>query len=619
MAQRTTEELLEDILRQLGGSPGSAPPPPNSSNSGGGIGALGLDDFSDAIKGPKGAIKGVGKLTSAAGKAAGPIALMAEAGEKLYDYMDASLQQFKAFNTAGFDATNGMLGLNMALADGRLDFQEFQNAARGAESVLASMGKDGAKDFGNMMKSVIDTERSMGLLRMSNQEAAQAIFSNIKQQKAYGVFDKLSRIEQQNSNREYIDDLNHYSKVLGVSTDELTRKLNKSAEGATGLSMALTLHQNGLSKEDAAASVKNLNLVLAGMGDFGEAFNEQFQRFVYKGDFDADTEMGKLFTYSSEVSDAFVQIRDNILAGDLTTKEGAAKINDILGGSEFTDALSNASFIFKDLNDTSGQIFKWIADLQNKNNDLERVESNWDTWTNNLNRVFEKWTHEAKEQTASAFLNPRAFLSQWMGEDWANWLIDGSWTFATDTYDFVFNVRDFVRGLFPEWLVDVLDGKPIIDYVTGAATDLSSGPPSWRTIADALFPKWFNDFMFDGTIPDTGFEALTDSITDTISSTVNDTVNSAVATANSWLPVWAGGTPSMTPKTPKTTNTPVMSNSHVAPTTNSSTKTGYNGITQEQMNTLISSVQKTNALASEAARDRRKQLKASEDNSGPNG
>lgn len=450
MANRTSEELLEDILRAL-----QRPPGGGSGGNGGGVAGLALDDFTSALSSPKGAIKTVGKLAKHAGKAGPALTAVAIAAEKLYDYMNESLTQFKALNASGLQTTGGMLGLNKALASGQLSFQEFQNAVRDNTDVLASMGSDGAQRLGDFNKALINTEKTSDMLALSNEQAASYIIDNIKQQKAYNIFDKMTRTEQEYSNQKYVKDLNDYSKSLGISTDALSKKLNKSAESVVGLGTEMSLVKSGLSEADAAKTSKNVNMVMASFGNLGDEVNAQFARMLaFGGQYNTDSFMGQITQISPKLQQAFDAAAELARSGDLATDAGQKQLQKILSDKSMISELRDSIDIFRGtFGDEAGDaLTRMVQKLQNYDPDAVKLgDSLWDGMTNELNRWFDANWFATKEQIALLFTHPKEFFKN-LDEAFIKGLEDlGSWM-GIAMYDLVHGGFETFRQEFGGWL-----------------------------------------------------------------------------------------------------------------------------------------------------------------------
>lgn len=519
---RPAENILEDILDRLEGSAGS------------GVEQLTADSIADAIrKGQKTnrtqqSTSEFDSLAGAAGTAAEglikandasqatvltggfkslgtkilpgfgfAISLAADGAQKFYEFMNENLQMYKQLNTSGLQTTNGMMGLYGSLATARLSMTEFNNAIAGSNDVLASMGADGSEQFGSMLNSVMQTEQSMGSLNMTNEQMGKYLASNLKTQKAYGIFERMNQQQQDASNRSYMENLNKYSKSLGISTDKLAQQLAESSDNVTGFGTQLALTERGMDPQAAAKSSQNLNMVLSSFGGFGDAMNQQLARFIEFGQVDLDSNIGKMYQTNDQIRGLFSNMAKMAKDGTLATEQGKRQLQAMLADDGLVSAIDGNMTNFRAAfgDNATNQIIQWRNQLNNYNADVDKVDSFWNETMNNFNRTIESMFFGFKKGVADMFIDPQGFIKNMFGEKWGSWLLDGAFSWDVSDMPLVGSLTEFLSTFFApvSWFWDALQG-----YGSGVAERFGSvEQPSWQNIVRALVPDWLADIIFD--------------------------------------------------------------------------------------------------------------------------
>lgn len=522
---RPAENILEDILAQLEQTAGS------------GVSQLTADDIAKAVRGNQtrstqtnDPSSKLGDLASAAGDAAEgllhsrsasdatsvlatgfksmgttilpgfstAISLAADGAMKFYEFMDENFSNYKEINTAGLQTTNGMMGLYRSLATGRLNLDEFMSATADTRDVIASMGSDGTQQFGSMLNQVMESEKTMGTLNMANAQMAKYLASNLKMQKSYGVFEKMSNDERARSNIQYMDDMNKYSKALGISTDALAEKLNQGVDTVAGFGTQLALSQRGMDPKAAADTSKNLNMVLGSFGEFGGAFNEQLARFIEFGQVDLESDVGKMFQNNDEIRKLFEDTRKMALDGSLATQAGKDQLQAMLASDGLVDSIDGNMTQFRAAfgDAATNQIIQFRNSLNNYNTDVNKVDDFWNQTMSNFNRTIENMFNTFKVGIADMFIDPHGFIKNIFGEKWGSWLLDGAFNWEVSDIPLVGSLTEFMSTFFApvSWFWDALQG-----YGAGVASRFGSvEAPSWQNIVRALVPEWLADIIFDG-------------------------------------------------------------------------------------------------------------------------
>lgn len=495
IAARTAEDFRSQQPRQQ--SPGALEGFQQAAEQAGQL-AQNSSSAADALPVMAGGVKSLGlKILPGFGTA---IELASTAAKMFYEYMNDSLNTYKDLNTSGIQTTDGMLGLNSALAEGRITADEFKVAIADTKDVIASLGADGTRDFGKMLDAVIRTESEMGALNMSYEQMGKYVASNLKMQKAYGIFDRLNEEEKQAANRQYMDDLNKYSKALGISTDELADKMNKSTDSVTGLGTQLALVGRGMDDEQAAKTAQTLNMVLGSFGSFGDDMNNEFARFLEFGQLDLDSTFGQLYQTNDEIRGIFDNMRNMALDGSLATEEGAATMRDLLSRDGFVasmdQSLGQIRAAFGD--QAANQLIAMRNQLNNYNAEVAEVDQFWNNVINDFNNTISEMFFGFKQGVADLFIDPNKFIIDLFGEKWGNWLLgtDAKSAFGwVDDIPALISLKDFLSAFFEpaKWLWDAMMG-----YGEGVSARFAAiEQPSWQKILRALVPDWLADIILD--------------------------------------------------------------------------------------------------------------------------
>ena len=513
LQQALVDDLRRDLNGRRGGRGGQPPPersrqkkskddPTKSLNNLAGAAA----SLSGGLLKANNASAAIGSVTKIMPVFGGAVGAAAQAVQQFYEFLNGNLQSFNELNEAGLSASGGMFGLQKALATGRLSMDEFMSATANYKDVIASMGAEGIQKFGNLMNSVIETQESMGSLNISNKTLASSLAGYIKQQRAYSSFDKMDRQIQAKAARDYADQLQKYSKGLGMTVDELSGKMAKSSESVTGLGTQIKLMEEGMSEEDATKSAENLNMVMGSFGEFGKQMNEQISRFIATGgDLDLESTIGKLYQVDDqfrELFDTTVQMTKN---GTLSSEQGMEMLKNMIASKETSDGIqksfTQSRYSFDDA--SANIIAGFYQTVRNYNTSTEKATSQWDQMMTLFNKHIEDFVQSFKIGTAELFMDPQSFILNMFGDKWGNWLLHGAFGWDIDKPIELPTFKEFLHkyvGETAEWMYDMIMG-----YGTDAAARIQAIPqPSWETILRALVPTWLADIIFEGGSRDAG-------------------------------------------------------------------------------------------------------------------
>lgn len=420
------------------------------------------------------------------------INLATDAAEKLYTFMNDASEAYKSFNTQGMQTSGGMLDLYGALAGGRLNLEEFMNATASTRDVIASMGSEGTRDFGKMLNTVIEGQVAMSRLNMTNEQMATYLAGNLKRQKAYGTFEQLSNMEQDASNRQYMDNLNSYSKALGISTDALNKKMNDASDSVVGFGTALSLEQDyGLDKETAAKTADNFALGLASMGDFGTFMQDEAARALAMGTFDIDSDFGKLYQANDDVKAGFHKLLSEMQSGNLAGEDAADRIRKIFANTDMVESIENSMRTMRGsfTDAEASQIIAMNNQLRNaataQAQAQHKVDQFWDKFISDINISVEGMYTGFRTNIAEAFMDPTAWNLKTFGDDFGGFL-----NMSLD--EVMANVGTYMKRVGPAMEEEF---KVLKVWLAARGDAISAHFPTYNEIIDAILPDWLRDLV----------------------------------------------------------------------------------------------------------------------------
>lgn len=512
---RAAEDILEDILESLekqGGVAHETATQMRQSVQGSGAPTQELEEFGDGVSAAAagvtqfatGLMRGADETSKRTSDMAGGLSnvvsvipgvgtafsTLIDGANELYQFMNTNLDGYKKLNEAGLQTTDGMMGLYSALASSRLTQDEFMNATAGYRDVMASMGADGMKDFGGLLNTVIETQSSMGMLNMSNETMAKSLASVIKQQKDYGVFDNLNKQEQALSARKYMDDMNSFSKSLGMSVNELTDIMGKSSSKAKGLGVQMALVQDGMDPEKAAAAANNFNMVAGSLGEFGTALSDSVADMVITGKIDLDSTFGKIYQVDGHVRDLVDEVTAMAKNGSMATEEGAKRFQEIATDPALVESLKKSmqtgSRAFG--NDIADVMGSFATSIGRYDKDIVAQDQQWDNFVNAINMTVDGWTRSLKMGISDMFIG---FFDPSKVEE-----IVGSADLAAQLNRPVTEIFDAVGNMFG------MAVEPLTTSITSYMTSIKAQwdaikLPTWQEIATAILPEWVLDIIGD--------------------------------------------------------------------------------------------------------------------------
>lgn len=327
-----------------------------------------------------------------------------------YDFLDSNLSIYKAYNTSGLQVQGGMMSLYAQLSKTYLSFGEFQAAIQDAKSAFNSLGPTGVKQLGSWMTALKDAENASTLLGAADEQLATYVVQNIKAQKASGIFNQMTEIEKRQSNQKYIQDLMNYSKVLGMSTDELSNKLSASVDDYSAMNYKMNLLARGFNEKDAAAAADGYRLVNSSLGKIGKDLESQAQNFADFGYIDKDSPLYQLYAASPEFQKVMVKYKQLMNSGALATDEGRkAAMNLFANNKSLLDELTDPKMrIVKQQNTQLAQYMdSVIVELQNATNVVAQGPDWITNSMNSLNNYSQKVISAMRDFIGRAIENPK--------------------------------------------------------------------------------------------------------------------------------------------------------------------------------------------------------------------
>lgn len=143
---------------------------------------------------------------------------------------------------------------------------------------LNAQGENGVASFNSVLSDVVPKMKKLGF---SQDEQASAIKSYLENQKILGQFERMSNIERQASMNEYMLQLSKMSQVMGVSREEMEKRL--SFEKAQNWEqMMMTGPNAGLIKALKGAGVDSKEMA-AMMGNIAVAGSDTIAKMIQQG------------------------------------------------------------------------------------------------------------------------------------------------------------------------------------------------------------------------------------------------------------------------------------------------------------------------------------------------
>jgi hypothetical protein len=417
-------------------------------------------------------------------------------GAALLQVSDGLLNDYKKVFSAGLNVQGGMAGLYKTLGASQLSLSEFMTATEDSRAIFNSMNNN---EFSSYMKSIKSLEMTTGSLGLSTEQEARYMMQNLKQRKIYDTFDRASNAQ---STAAYIKQVSDYSKVLGISIDEISKKSADAASSFSGVGLALSLQENGLDPKKAEEVSKTFNASMASMGDDGVNMGKFIAKFAMTGGMDDPSKnpFSMMYTQSSAFSTAINSIIVKMKNGSLSNLDAQKVLSDPKliaqikanlttmgkGAPEIADALSHA-----------------VATLEQINTKApSKANQAFDNVIQKISTIFNSVIGRIKEYIGTAFENtdlmkmadPNEILKKYFGSNWFEVLtgqqsFDSSKNLPFDGQKLVDKIRSWV----PDWILDIVDGKT--DAKSGMKKEMASVIESVQKWFHELFPNWMWDIL----------------------------------------------------------------------------------------------------------------------------
>ena len=463
----------------------------------------------------------------------------------IYDIVNGWYEQYSKYNMSGLFSVDGMIGLQKALGSTMLSFDEFSSIVSANSKAFASFGGRSAEVFTAHFNSLVNSQSEFGQLNMSMHQMGDIIASNIKNLKTQGLYDKISETSRRDSERVYADNLNEFSKILGISTDEINKKVNGDQGLIDQTSLQATLMGRGLSQKAAAASAKNVEMLSAAMGKTGELFAGAMTEYASRGVIGDMSGLGK----------TMIDVGDTALRGILSNM-GSQLLKKGYTNEQATDQMLNQIFANKDnivqqlareidiaarnFGSGSEQVrnlsqimndIQTMADPAQVKKDIEKAKKNSsiDRFVNNVNlgirnigsalntRMYTGLENATKTldpimaQFSSAISgngsfgdafktlmdNKEQLVRDIFGDELAAWILGDDKTFEQFNKGFKgltsINIESVINSILPEWLANAIT-KP----EKSVSSELAAKMPTMRDILKGLGMRdWLIDILTD--------------------------------------------------------------------------------------------------------------------------
>lgn len=224
-------------------------------------------------------------LESTFGKLPGPVGWVstaflkvAEAGVKLYEYMNEQLEMYNDLNSSGVTLAKGMTTARDGAASAFMSLNSFNKVlAKNSDSLAAMDGQygDGVEHFGNLLQTIQLTQNKMGLYGVSQEKLADLAAKNYKFERMYAGNAQMRNLSEQASTQQFVESMTFLSRSVGKSVDELLSKFSSFGDNLdTGVGQSALQTFYGLTEERSAEVMKGMNSVFSAYGDFGSVLQK---------------------------------------------------------------------------------------------------------------------------------------------------------------------------------------------------------------------------------------------------------------------------------------------------------------------------------------------------------
>lgn len=480
----------------------------------------------------------------------------------VYNKLNSWYEQYSSFNTSGMYSTDGMVGLQKVLGTTMMSFDEYSRVISSNKDALVSFGGNSGVVFSGFLNNLLDTESKYGALNMSIDQMGEYILSNIKALKVQGSFNRMTDAQKKQSDREYMDQLNAFSKVLGISTDELNKNINGSQGMIEKISLQGSLMSHGMKSDIASAAVSNTQLALKSMGEVGNMFLDSVSEYAARGVIGDGSALGKDFLLAGDeaMRGVLTTIGSNLNSGKYA-KEGSsqeiakmiynnrdkliASVNKSLAIAQMRPDGAAAAAHFSKIIETLSTMAdptKAFTDMK-KQQPFDNLVKKMTNITRSMGTFINDKFFSAISRTEGTFGNildgfsnakdadgyKKAFanlgekvpvlIRDFFGTDLGNWILGKDLKGNTVTRSFenlnnaikdVIDVKAIIESILPQWICDIIEGKTSL--IDGVANKL----PSIRDIFKRMgFKDWIIDIFLEDTnqaVPDVGTNALQQNI-----------------------------------------------------------------------------------------------------------
>ena len=304
-----------------------------------------------------------------------------------------------------------MMGLYNDLAKSYIGFNDLNSALVDTKNAFNSLGETGVSQLTDWMQSLKNTEANVGSFNMSNEQMAHYTLQNLKAQKAYGAFDTMNKAQQAQSMKDYIDSLNTYSHILGMSTDELSAKLAESVNDVNGMNYKMVLLSRGFSEQDAAKAAEGYNLVNSSLGTLGNELQKQMETFTDIGTVDANSPLYNLL--GTPVGKAMQQYSEMMKSGALATDKGRQAAVDLFAKNKDLIKFLNSNSESGPYRRADAALNQFLTTMQVELQNASSKVNKRDYWADavtGVNKTIDNYVGSFKNAVGSLLVNPQATL-----------------------------------------------------------------------------------------------------------------------------------------------------------------------------------------------------------------
>lgn len=189
-------------------------------------------------------------------------------------FIDAFTDTSKVYlglNESGVRLTTGLSGLRNAATNSLLSLDDFGNIVRKNSALVNSFGKNGLMAFSNILRASEEYGIQFGY---SIEESAEHTAEYLDMLRRQGILARMSEPEMLRRNKDYLKNLDQFSKILGKSRDQIAAEM-KAVLTRPDINAIFSGMPRDIA-DIARMSLENMTGVVSGaFGESGEEFSQE--------------------------------------------------------------------------------------------------------------------------------------------------------------------------------------------------------------------------------------------------------------------------------------------------------------------------------------------------------